>query len=183
MSSWITLSGVALEEYHQDQIIAYQTSTSSKDVAFLYLKHKALCHFCNSSVINCSMYLSNDWVEWSKQVHSLSTIFTKAFLESCMIRIAFQWTFWNWGLQDQTSASLGLILSTWHVELLWIQIACTNYNGEHFVVHQVVNMTSHGGSFLKMLDIIKHQPTILQSTTKLHVPHQINPMLAHRTTF
>jgi hypothetical protein len=50
-----------------------------------------------------------------------------------------------------------------------------NCNGEHFVVHRVVNMTSHGGSFLNMLDIIKHQPTILQITTKLHVPHQMNP--------
>jgi hypothetical protein len=46
-----------------------------------------------------------------------------------------------------------------------------NYNGEHFVVHQVINMTSHGSPFLNMFDMIKHQPTILQITTRLHAPH------------
>jgi len=51
----------------------------------------------------------------------------------------------------------------------------TNCNGEHFVIQQVLNMTSHGGPFLNMLDMIKHQPTILQITIRLHAPHQINP--------
>jgi len=51
----------------------------------------------------------------------------------------------------------------------------TNCNGEHFVVHRVINMTNHGDPFLNMLDMIKHQPTIMQITTRLHVPHQINP--------
>jgi hypothetical protein len=50
-----------------------------------------------------------------------------------------------------------------------------NSNGEHFVIHWVINMTSHGGPFMNTLDMIKDQPTILQITTKLHVPHQINP--------
>jgi hypothetical protein len=34
------------------------------------------------------------------------------------------WTLWNWGLQNQTWASLNWVLSTWHINLLWIQIAC-----------------------------------------------------------
>jgi len=51
LSSWIALSAITLEEYHQDRIVAYRTFASSKDVTFLYLKHKALCHFCNSNVI------------------------------------------------------------------------------------------------------------------------------------
>jgi len=29
-----------------------------------------------------------------------------------------------------------------------------NYNGEHFAIHQVINMTSHGGPFLNTLDMI-----------------------------
>jgi hypothetical protein len=50
-----------------------------------------------------------------------------------------------------------------------------NCNGEHFIVHGVVKMTSHAGRLLNMLDMIKHQPTILQITIRLHAPHQINP--------
>jgi hypothetical protein len=50
-----------------------------------------------------------------------------------------------------------------------------NCNGEHFAIQRVLNMTSHGGPFLNMLDMIKHQPTILQMTIRLHAPHQINP--------
>jgi hypothetical protein len=49
-----------------------------------------------------------------------------------------------------------------------------NCNVEHFVVHGVVNMTSHGDPFLNMLNMIKHQPKFLQITTRLHAPHQIN---------
>jgi hypothetical protein len=37
----------------------------------------------------------------------------------------------------------------------------TNCNGEHFIIHWVVNMTSHGGPLLNTFDKIKHQPTIL----------------------
>jgi hypothetical protein len=51
-----------------------------------------------------------------------------------------------------------------------------NCNVEHFVIHYVVNMTSHGGPFLNTFNMIKHQPTILQITTRLHAPHQINPI-------
>jgi hypothetical protein len=47
-------------KYHQDQIAAYWTSSSSKDVAFLYLKHKALCRSYNSIVINCFVCLLNN---------------------------------------------------------------------------------------------------------------------------
>jgi hypothetical protein len=50
-----------------------------------------------------------------------------------------------------------------------------NCNGEHFAIHRVVNTTSHGGPFLNTHDMIKHQPTILQITTRLHALHQINP--------
>jgi hypothetical protein len=50
-----------------------------------------------------------------------------------------------------------------------------NYNGEHFVGHKVINMTSHGCPFLNMFDMIKHQLIILKITTRLHAPHQINP--------
>ncbi len=50
-----------------------------------------------------------------------------------------------------------------------------NCNGEHFVIQRVLNMTSHGGPFLNILDMIKLQPTIMQITIRLHAPHQINP--------
>jgi hypothetical protein len=54
------------------------------------------------------------------------------------------------------------------------KLHAANYNGEHFIIHWVVKMTSHGDPFMNMFDMIKHQPTILQITTRLHAPHQIN---------
>jgi hypothetical protein len=56
-----------------------------------------------------------------------------------------------------------------------MDLDCVSQIGENFVVHEVVNMTSHGGPFLNTLNMIKYQPKILQITTKLHVPHQVNP--------
>jgi hypothetical protein len=35
LSSWMVLSLVALDKYHQDWMVAYWNSTSSKDLAFL----------------------------------------------------------------------------------------------------------------------------------------------------
>jgi hypothetical protein len=61
------------------------------------------------------------------------------------------------------------------LSLCRFRLHVTNYNGEHFEVVWVVNMTSHGGPFLNMLDMIIHQLTILQITIMLHVLHQINP--------
>ncbi len=37
-SFWLAPSLAILNEYHQDQMVAYQRSTSSKDVVFLYLE-------------------------------------------------------------------------------------------------------------------------------------------------
>jgi hypothetical protein len=91
LSSWIALLGATLEEYHQDRIVAYQTSASSKDV-FLYLKHEALCHSCNFSAINYFVCLSSDWVQWNKQVHSLSTIFMEASPKPYIMQTTFQLT-------------------------------------------------------------------------------------------
>ncbi len=78
LNLWITFSTIVPKEYHQDQIIAYQTFISSKDVVLLYSKHKALCCSCNCDIINCFMCLSSDWVQWNMQVYSLSIIFIKA---------------------------------------------------------------------------------------------------------
>jgi hypothetical protein len=36
LSSWVAPSLAALHEYHQDQMVAYWRSISSKDVIFLY---------------------------------------------------------------------------------------------------------------------------------------------------
>jgi hypothetical protein len=90
LSLWIALLRVTPEKYHQDWIAAYQTSTSSKNITFLYLKHKALCHSCNFGAIKCFVCLSSNLVQWSKQVRSLSTIFIEASLEPYTIHITFQ---------------------------------------------------------------------------------------------
>ncbi len=62
------------------------------------------------------------------------------------------------------------------LSLCGFRLHVANCNGEHFAIHQVVNMISHGGPFLNTFDIIKHQPTILQIATKLYVLHEINPI-------
>jgi hypothetical protein len=36
LSSWMVTSLIVLDEYHQDQMVAYQRLASSKDVVFLY---------------------------------------------------------------------------------------------------------------------------------------------------
>jgi hypothetical protein len=46
----------------------------------------------NLSVINYLVFLYNDWVQWKKQVHSLSTIFIARSLIAKMIQTTFQFT-------------------------------------------------------------------------------------------
>jgi len=60
------------------------------------------------------------------------------------------------------------------LNLCGFKLHVTNCNGEHFAIQWVLNMTSHDGPFLNTLDMIKHQSRILQITTGLHAPHQIN---------
>ncbi len=157
---------------------------------FLYLKHKALCHSCNFSVINCfvskkrlspmeqaSLFLVNHLHRGiSRTVHNTNII----PIDLCTTRHEpFEIGVYK------TKFKHHLVQFCPHDTLSFygFRLYVVNYNGEHFVVHQVVNMTSHGGPFLNTLDMIKHQPTILQITTKLHVPHQINPLLAYKMTF
>jgi hypothetical protein len=181
LSSWIALSAIAPEEYHQDQIAAYRTSISSKDVAFLYSKHKALCHSCNSSVINCFVCLSSGYLEQASLllVNHLHIVISRTVHNTNNIPIGlciichepFEIRVYKTKLEHH------FVLFCPHDTLSFcgFKLHVTNCNGEHFVVHQVINMTSHGGPFLNTFDMIKHQPTILQITTRLHAPHQINP--------
>ncbi len=61
-----------------------------------------------------------------------------------------------------------------------LKLHVTNYNGHHFVIGQIVHMTSHNCPTSHTLHMIKHDPSILQIPCRLHscdkthsIPHII----------
>ena len=58
-----------------------------------------------------------------------------------------------------------------------LKLEVVTCNGHDVLVGPIVNMACHGGPTGDTLDMVKHNPCILQVTTSLHLPNQVDTAL------
>jgi hypothetical protein len=69
------------------------------------------------------------------------------------------------------------VMSKKHLSIFVLKLEVTASNGHDVLVCPVVYVASHGGPLGHSLDMVRHDPNMLEIPTRLHAPNQINPTI------
>jgi hypothetical protein len=62
-----------------------------------------------------------------------------------------------------------------HLSILVLRLKVAASDGHDALVGSVVNVTGHGGPFCNAFDMVGHDPSMLEITTRLHAFNQVDP--------
>ena len=94
------------------------------------------------------------------------------------LRIVCHEAFKVWLRDSMPSHDVVEVMLENHLSILVLGLEITASNGHDALVRPVVYVASHGGPLGHVLDMVGHDPNMLEIHAKLHAPNQVNPTTA-----